>query len=191
MQLYNAPLGQARTMQWRTLGIVDNVGDGESLTELEPGASSTVDGSMTGLQLIDCQSDIGSYELFAKECLRLEQFTQIRAGGAAHAARRKAAIHHHSCDQDGPVRKRASTEPEWLRAMQCPCRSVQCKAKCVKDKGKREQCWYLNDNLMLTARWKEDNTCSNCQRNGDVKRLCRVRAKDLRKKANAKKHPCS
>ena len=68
----------------RTLGIVGNSEDGDGLEgwrrsspELDPGASSTVLGSMTGLQLIDCQSDIGSYELFDKECSRLEQFTSI------------------------------------------------------------------------------------------------------------------
>ena len=40
------------------------------------------------------------------------------------------------------------------------------------------------------ARWNPVKTCTYCQRNGDVKRLCRIRARDLRKKANAKKQLC-
>ena len=61
------------------------------------------------------------------------------------------------------------------------------KGNCVKDKGECEQHWCLkNDNTMVTALW----TCSYYQRDGHVRRLCRIRARDSRKKVNAKKHLC-
>ena len=43
---------------------------------------------------------------------------------------------------------------------------------------------------MVKARWNLVKTCSQCQRKGHVKRFCRVRARDLRKKANANNHWC-
>ena len=64
--------------------------------------------------------------------------------------------------------------------MHCPCRSM-------KDKGEYERCWYLKDDHMVKAIWKENNTFSHCQCNGHVTRFCTVRARDSRQKANTKK----
>ena len=36
---------------------------------------------------------------------------------------------------------------------------------CVRSKGGCEQYWFLEDNYMAKVRWKEEYTCSNCQRN--------------------------
>ena len=47
-----------------------------------------------------------------------------------------------------------------------------------------------DDNTIVKARWNPVRRGSYVQRNGHVKRFCRVRARDLRKKANAEKHFC-
>ena len=67
----------------RTSGVVGNSGDGEgwrrSAWELGPRASSTADGSMRELQVIDCLIYIESFELSDEECLRSEKATSIHS----------------------------------------------------------------------------------------------------------------
>ena len=60
---------------------------------------------------------------------------------------------------------------------------VMHKRECVQD-------WYPKENVLVKVRWKQDDTCSCCQRNGHVECFCRVCARDLRKKASTKEHLC-
>ena len=120
----------------RTLGIVGNSGDGggleawrRSACKLDPQASSTVDSAMRELHALDCLSDNKSHELLDKECLQVDQVTSVHLkrgtcrktyGGNSPPGVRAGW----TCWQKTETRPRASTEPEWQQAMQCPCSSV-------------------------------------------------------------------
>ena len=140
-----------------------------------------------------CLSDNESYELLDQECLRLEQAGIIDTQNEAkcglvtlndilrHHAREQAR--HVLQSQRGGADHRHREATDGVASMQIGA----VKGNCVKDKGKCEQHWCLrDDNTMVTALW----TCSYYQRDGHVKRLCRIRARDSRKKVNAKKHLC-
>ena len=151
------------------------------------------------MQVIDCLSETESDELLDKERLRLMQVANIDIQDKVKCGlltlhmqdktlRDRQIMLVSSLDAFFEARKELQDIARAKAASSvAPMRIGAVRANCVKDKGRCAQLWY---DTMEKARWTPVNTCSCCQRDGHVKPCCRVRARDPRKKANAKKQLC-
>ena len=165
----------------RTLGIVGNVGEGlesrrRSALALDPRASSTADGSMRELQDIGCLSDAKANELFDRISTDTSWW-------------RKAAIHHHVCEQVGPVRKRSRRGSGHRQSQSgCGTRADRCSAR------------QLRRGRAVLALEKQSHGKGTLEGGQNVLQLpargsCQTpfasRARDLRKMSKTKKHLCA